>query len=115
MDLKEFERQVLAGEITDFEPYFTKTYDKDQMEYRYVLAKNGIETDRVTLMDGYNTIVDIINDGLLKERYEEWKRYPRAGVRHALVDNGYFLDYFINDEDPYIRQDIIEKKSPSRT
>lgn len=109
MDLKEFERQVLAGEITDFEPYFTKTYDKDQMEYRYVLAKNGIETDRVTLMDDYNTIVDIINDGLLKERYEEWKRYPRAGVRHALVDNGYFLDYFINDEDPYIRQDIIEK------
>lgn len=109
MDLKEFERQVLAGEITNFEPYFTKTYDKDQREQRYVLAKNGIETDRVTLMDGYNTIVDIINEGLLPERYEEWKRYPRAGVRQTLADNGYFWDYFINDEDPYIRQDIIEK------
>jgi len=60
-------------------------------------------------MDGYNTIVDIINEGLLPERYEEWKRYPRAGVRQALVDNGYFWDYFINDEDPYIRQSIIEK------
>ena len=115
MDLKEFERRVLAGEITDFEPYFLKQYDSnqtdqyDQMDRRYILAKNGIETDRVTLMDGYNTIVDIINDGLLKERYEEWKRYPRAGVRQALVDNGYFWDYFINDEDPYIRQSIIEK------
>lgn len=60
-------------------------------------------------MDGYNTIVDIINEGLLPERYEEWKRYPRAGVRQTLADNGYFWDYFINDEDPYIRQDIIEK------
>lgn len=109
MNLKEFERQVLAGEITDFEPYFTNSYDKEQREQRYVLAKNGIETDRVTLMDGYNTIVDIINEGLLPERYEEWKRYPRAGVRQTLADNGYFWDYFINDEDPYIRQDIIEK------
>ena len=107
MNLKEFERQVLAGEITDFEPYF----ENGNINYhlRYILAKNGIETDRVAVMDGYNTIVDIINDGLLTERYEEWKRYPRAGVRQALVDNGYFWDYFINDEDPYIRQDIIEK------
>lgn len=108
MNLKEFERKVLAGEITDFEPYFEKPYDKTQLEQRYILAKNGIETDRVAIMDGYNTIMDIINDGLLEERYEEWKHYPRVGVRQALADNGYFWDYFINDEDPYIRQSIIE-------
>lgn len=115
MDLNEFERQVLAGEITDFEPYFKEQYDSrktdqyGQMDLRYILAKNGIETDRVAIMDGYNTIVDIINEGLLPERYEEWKHYPRAGVRQALADNGYFWDYFINDEDPYIRQQIIEQ------
>lgn len=115
MDLKEFEHQVLAGEITDFEPYFLEQYDSnqtdqyDQMDRRYILAKNGIETDRVATMDGYNTIVDIINEGLLPERYEEWKHHPRAGVRQALVDNGYFYNYFINDEDPYIRRQIIEK------
>lgn len=109
MDLKEFERQVLAGEITDFKPYFTKLRDGTQMEQRYILAKNGIETDRVSGMDGYNTIVDIINDGLLPERYEEWKHHPRAGVRQALVDNGYFYDYFINDENQTIRRHIIEK------
>lgn len=114
MNLNEFERQVLAGKITDFEPYFLEQYDSnqtdqyDQMDRRYILAKNGIETDRVATMDGYNTIMDIINEGLLQERYEEWKHYPRAGVRQALVDNGYFWDYFINDEDPYIRQSIIE-------
>lgn len=56
MDLNEFERQVLKGEITDFEPYFTKPYDKEQLEQRYILAKNGIETDRVEKMDGFNTI-----------------------------------------------------------
>ena len=109
MNLKEFERRVLAGEITDFEPYFKGQCDHDQREQRYILAKNGIETDRVAVMDGYNTIVDIIHEGLLPERYEEWKRYPRAGVRQALVDNGYFYNYFINDEDPYIRRQIIEK------
>lgn len=109
MDLKEFERQVLAGEITDFEPCFEKLRDDTQMEQRYILAKNGIETDRVSGMDGYNTIVDIINEGLLPERYEEWKHHPRAGVRQALVDNGCFYETFINDEDPYIRRQIIEK------
>lgn len=115
MDLEEFERQVLAGEITDFEPYFMTQYDNcqldeyGQMDRRYILAKNGIETDRVAIMDGYNTIVDIIDDGLLPERYEEWKHHPRSGVRQALVDNGYFWDYFVNDEDPYIRQSIIEQ------
>lgn len=109
MDLKEFERQVLAGEITDYRPHFTKPYDKDQREQRYILAKNGIGTDRVSEMDGCNTIVDIIHEGLLPERYEEWKHHPRAGVRHALVDNGYFYETFINDEDPYIRRQIIEK------
>lgn len=108
MDLNEFERQVLAGEITDFRPYFTKPYDKEQMEQRYILAKNGVGTDRVSEMDGYNTIVEIIDEGLLPERYDEWKHHPRAGVRQALADNGYFWDYFINDEDPYIRQSIIE-------
>lgn len=109
MDLNEFERQVIAGESTDFRPYFTKPHDKDQREQRYILAKNGVGTDRVSEMDGDNTIVDIINDGLLPERYEKWKHHPRAGVRHALVDNGYFYETFINDEDPYIRQRIIEK------
>lgn len=109
MDLNEFERQVLAGEITDFEPYFTKPYDKEQREQRYILAKNGIETDRVEKLDGFNTIVDIINDGLLPERYEEWKHHRHAGVRVALVDNGYFLDYLINDENEGIRRQVIEK------
>lgn len=110
MDLNEFESQVLAGEITDFEPYFTKPYDKEQLEQRYILAKNGIETDRVEKLDGFNTIVDIINDGLLPERYEEWKHHRHAGVRGALVDNGYFLDYLINDENEDIRRQIIQKE-----
>lgn len=30
MNLKEFERRVLAGEITNFEPYFQEQYDKDR-------------------------------------------------------------------------------------
>lgn len=32
-----------------------------------------------------------------------------AGVRGALVDNGYFLDYLINDENEDIRRQVIEK------
>ena len=47
MDLNEFERQVLAGEITDFEPYFKEQYDSrktdqyDQMDLRYISPKTA--------------------------------------------------------------------------
>lgn len=70
MDLKEFERQVLAGEITDFEPYF----ENGSLNYhlRYVLAKNGIEVDRIIEMDGPGTILGFIKDKVHVDRYEEW-------------------------------------------
>lgn len=46
MDLKEFERQVLTGEITDFRPYFTKPYDKTDRKILYPSQKkNGLFLD----------------------------------------------------------------------
>lgn len=72
---------------------------KDQREQRYILAKNGIGTDRVSEMDGYNTIVDIINEGLLPERYEEWKHHPRAGVREMANPKAEYLTKFIDKID----------------
>lgn len=43
MNLKEFERQIIAGEIINFEPYF----ENNDINYhlRYILAKNNIEVD----------------------------------------------------------------------
>lgn len=60
MDLKEFEHQVLAGEITDFEPYF----ENGSINYHlhYILAKNNIEVDRIIDMDGPGTILGFIKD-----------------------------------------------------
>lgn len=45
MDLKEFERQVLAGEITDFEPYF----EEGMLNYhlRYILEPLKLLTTRL--------------------------------------------------------------------
>lgn len=107
MDLKEFERQVLAGEITDFEPYFK---DKNiNYHLHYVLAKCGIEVDRIIEMDGPGTILGFIKDKVHIDRYKEWKNHPHALVRNSLAENGYFLDYLINDENEDIRRQIIEK------
>ena len=107
MDLKEFERQILAGEITDFEPYFE---DKDiNYHLRYILAKLGIEVDRIIEMDGPGTILGFIKDKVHTDRYEEWKNHPHASVLQALAQNGYFLDYLINNENEDIRRQIIEK------
>lgn len=68
MDLKEFERQVLSGEITDFEPYFE---DNDiNYHLRYILAKLGIEVDRIIEMNGHGTILGFIKDKVHVDRYK---------------------------------------------
>lgn len=106
MDLKEFERQVLAGEITDFEPYF----ENGSLNYhlRYVLAKNGIEVDRIIEMDGPGTILGFIKDKVHVDRYEEWKDHPLVDIRKELARAGYFQDDFINDPNIKVREAVIE-------
>lgn len=107
MNLKEFERQIIAGEIINFEPYFE---DKNiNYHLRYILAKNGIEVDRIIEMDGPGTILGFIKDKVHVDRYEEWKDHPHALVRGALAQNGYFLNHLINDKNDDIRRQIIEK------
>lgn len=107
MYLEEFEHQVLAGEITDFEPYF-----EDKRSYyhlRCVLAKLGIEVDRIIEMDGPGTILGFIDDRVHIDRYEEWKNHPLVDVRKALARAGYFHDEFIHDPDVLVRRVVIEK------
>lgn len=107
MYLDEFERQVLTGEITDFEPFF----ENDSFNYhlRYVLAKNGIEVDRVIEMDGPSTILGFIGDRVHTDRYGEWKNHSDVNVRQALARAGYFHDELIHDPDGQVRRVVIEK------
>lgn len=106
MDLKEFERQVLSGEITDFEPYFE---DNDiNYHLRYILAKLGIEVDRIIEMNGHGTILGFIKDKVHVDRYKEWKNHPLVDIRKKLAQDGYFQDDFINDPNIKVRQAVIE-------
>lgn len=106
MDLKEFERQVLAGEITNFEPYFE---DKDiNYHLRYVLAKLGIEVDRIIEMDGPSTILGFIKDKVHVDRYEEWKDHPQVDIRQALARAGYFEDHYYDDPENNVREVVIQ-------
>lgn len=107
MFLDEFEHQVRAGEITDFEPFF----ENDSFNYhlRYILAKCGIEVDRVIEMDGTSTILGFINDRVHTDRYAEWKNHPNVNVRQALARAGYFHNELIHDPDDQVRRVVIEK------
>ena len=77
MTPEEFEHKVLAGEITDFEPYlkYTNSVREDlrNKAYRLVLLKHGIETEHVLELDDILAIGMCIQEGLLSERYNEWK------------------------------------------
>ena len=77
MTPKEFEQLVIAGEITDFEPYLQETNNvKENLRnepYRLILLKHGIEIERILELDGNFAIGVCIQEGLLPERYDEWK------------------------------------------
>lgn len=106
MDLKEFERQVLAGEITDFEPYF----EDGRLNYhlRYILAKNNIEVDRIIEMDGPGTILGFIKDKVNIDRYKEWKDHPNVAIRQTLARAGYFEDHYYDDPENSVRGIVIQ-------
>lgn len=106
MDLKEFERQVLGGEITDFEPYF----EDREINYhlRYILAKLGIEVDRIIETDGHGTILGFIKDKVHINRYKEWKNHPNVTIRQELARAGYFEDHYFDDPDESVREIVIQ-------
>lgn len=102
---QEFERKLLNGEITDIEPYYQ---DRRYTCERYYLAKHGINVDQTIRMDGYETIICFVRDGALKERYVEWKDHPNRDVRLELAMHGYFPEHYIHDDDPNIREAVME-------
>lgn len=101
---QEFEQQVLAGELTNIEQYFD---DESAQEERYLLAKHGINVDRVIDMDGTDVIVRFIRDSVHKDRYDEWKDHPNKDVRLELAMHGYFLEQYIHDDEPEIRREVM--------
>lgn len=101
----EFERRLLNGEITDIEPYFA---DRRYIAERHILAKHGINVDQTIRMDGYEAIIRLIRDGVLKERYAEWKDHPNKDVRLELAMHGWYPEYYIHDVEPDIREAVME-------
>lgn len=104
MNLNEFEQAIINGEITDFEPYMHK--QKFDM-HRTVLARCGIEVDRIIKRDGNQVVIDLIEKGLETERYEGWKNHPSVNVREALAEQGYYHNLYINDKSPRVRNAVI--------
>lgn len=112
MDLKEFEHQVIAGEITDFEPYLQETNNiKEKLRnepYRLVLLKHGIEIERILELDPTLAIGVCIQEGLLPERYDEWKAMNQEWIMETFAENGYYLDELIESEYDDVRKAVIE-------
>lgn len=101
---QEFEQRLLAGELTNIEQYFD---DMCAQEERYLLAKHGIKVDQTINMDGTDVIVRLIRDSVHKDQYEEWKDHPDKDVRLELAMHGYFLEQYIHDDEPEIREEVM--------
>lgn len=86
MDFAQFERDVIAGKITDFESYFKEADENDAIELKQICIKH----------DAY------------QEAYPEWASNNDC-VQYDLVDKGYCLDILIHSRNKVIRQAVIRK------
>lgn len=112
MTAEEFERQVVAGEITDFEPYLKETgsikQDLRNKAYRLILLAHGIEIERILELDGAFAISTCIREGWFPERYDEWKDKNEEWILETFAENGYYLDELIESEYDDVREIVIE-------
>lgn len=112
MTPEEFEQAVLADEITDFESYLQEPNNiKEKLRnepYRLVLLKHGIEIERILELDPTLAIGVCIQEGLLPERYDEWKSMNHEWILETFAENGYYLDELIMSEYDDVRKAVIE-------
>lgn len=112
MTPEEFEQAVLADEITDFESYLQEPNNiKEKLRnepYRLVLLKHGIEIERILELDPTLAIGVCIQEGLLSERYDEWKAMNQEWIMETFAENGYYLDELIMSEYDDVRKAVIE-------
>ena len=87
-DVNEFERQVLAGEITNFEPYF-QTQNQTQLRILKQIC---------------------IRHGVYQEAYPDWASNENdTWTQQLLASNGYCLDILIHAEENYVREAVLKK------
>ena len=53
--------------------------------------------------------IEAIHNGVMTEKYEEWKTSKTQAVRAELASKGYFPEHFINDETTYVRRAVVRK------
>lgn len=91
MDLKEFERQVLAGKITDFQPYFESENCSDN-HHRKALC---------------------IEYGIAQEFYPKWAKSNNqyiydTWIHQILARHGYCLDILSKSDDYKVLEAVLE-------
>lgn len=57
-----------------------------------------------------NKIINIINSGLYKDKYDELVTHPDLMIRYALVCNGFKPELFIHDENTMVRSEALKQR-----
>lgn len=92
MNLEEFKRKVLAGEITDFEPYFKEASQDELTSLREICIENDV------CQEAYPEWA-AIDDG---DEYDDENQF-------LLCQKGYCLDILIQSNKKELRQAVLEK------
>lgn len=119
----QFEKRLLAGEITYFDPYLDMHRPTSGKfgSRAYTVAQHGFAVDEIIRMRktarymmAEVLIEELIKNGHAKEHYEDWAVKESKNIQNTLATNGYCLDTLsrVGDDDV---QRVIAQYNPERT
>lgn len=83
---------------------------------RILMAIRGENVEQLLQLDEPNVIVELIENGYVKEHcdqweryYDQWKSHPHGDVRYTLARMGLYPEIFITDKNVKVRNAVVRK------
>ena len=84
--------------------------DKDGRDAVYLIIHQHIMIDKLAEINNDEIREELIRTSKASSHYYEWAKSGSYRVKCKLIEHGHYLDTLINDEDPYMRIKVAQRK-----
>lgn len=101
-------KQALTeNDLDTVSEYANNKYSRDAV---YLVIHQHFMIDKLAEIDNDEIREELIGTSKAASHYYEWAKSGSYRVKCKLIECGHYLDTLINDEDPYIRIKVVQRK-----
>ena len=103
-------KQALTKNELDTVNKYANANDKDGRNAVYLVIHQHFMIDKLAEIDNDEIREELIRTSKASSHYYEWAKSGSYRVKCKLIEHGHYLDTLINDEDPYMRIKVAQRK-----